>query len=183
MELRIAEPGAPLRTLCARYTNQHNLACGTLEERVFFAQLLSSLHSCGLLGTTQSLNLPADLTLLFRLLGNSISVPRAAVRPCGQPYLSPGAPAGGCRLCACLLWDGAGRPTGSRYLRQPPCLDRFQDIPGSRVGVASLAVMLQAGLKCSGLRLSLSTTKPRRTKRQRQRHAWKPSAAHQCPSA
>ena len=88
LALRIADPAAPLRTLCAQYTNQHNLARGAVEERGIFAQIvmrhgipsfLSPLLWLGLLGATEPLVLPVEVTPLFRLLGNSISVPHAAL--------------------------------------------------------------------------------------------------------
>ena len=85
---RIPSPDAPLRTLCARYSQQHLLAADTLADRGLFAQLthlderpafLSPAQWALWLGATRPLVLLPPLEDVFAGLGNSISVPQAAI--------------------------------------------------------------------------------------------------------
>ena len=82
----IPSPDAPLRTLCARYSQQ--LAVDTLADRGLFAQLthleerpafLSPAQWALWLGATRPLVLLPPLEDVFAGLGNSISVPQAAI--------------------------------------------------------------------------------------------------------
>ena len=88
LQRRLPEANRPLRTLCARYSQQHLLAAATLSERGLYAQLqifqdrpafLSPAQWALWLGATRPLVLVPPLEELFHGLGNSISVPQAAI--------------------------------------------------------------------------------------------------------
>ena len=88
LQRRLAPDDQPLRTLCARYSQQHVLAAATLADRGLFAQLtlvegrpafFSPAQWALWLGAVRPLVLPPTLEDVFHGLGNCISVPQAAI--------------------------------------------------------------------------------------------------------
>ena len=79
LQRRLALDDQPLRTLCARYSQQHVLAAATLADRGLFAQLTLVEFSLLWLGAVRPLVLPPTLEEVFHGLGNCISVPQAAI--------------------------------------------------------------------------------------------------------
>ena len=86
VQVRLANESQPLPTLCASYASQHKLDACHLASKGVFAVLekkgkeiffLDPALWTSLLGATETVVLPAKLTLTFKILGNAISTPQS----------------------------------------------------------------------------------------------------------
>lgn len=91
LRARLQDPFEPLPTLCASYSNQHNLAKSHLAVKGIFATLdsdgkdfffLDPFAHIALLGATESTVVSSKIVLAFRQIGNAISVPQALLTLC-----------------------------------------------------------------------------------------------------
>ena len=91
LQARLQDPYDALPTLCASYSNQHNLAKLHLLEKGIFAVLdsdgrdfffIDPFAHCALLGATESVVVSSKIVLAFKQIGNAISVPQAFLTLC-----------------------------------------------------------------------------------------------------
>lgn len=87
---RVPKANAPLPTLCASYSSQHQIVAHHIEKKGIYGAVvqtngewsfLDPLKFCALLGASDaaSIHLPCNVQLAFRFLGNAIALGHAVV--------------------------------------------------------------------------------------------------------
>ena len=88
LQRRCPDPRLPLPTLCASSGSQHNLHVSPLQARGPYTFLsndkgnwsfISPFTFASLMGCTQQLDFPNDIELFYKLIGNAVTVPQAAL--------------------------------------------------------------------------------------------------------
>ena len=83
---RAPENNAPLPTLCAMYSSQHNLNRAHLQNKGIYAVIVRNgqqfsfidpVRWIAMLGATATLSMPSKITIAFHQIGNAISTPQA----------------------------------------------------------------------------------------------------------
>lgn len=92
MTCRLSKTWEPLATLVANYSSQHCLPTSYVQKAGLYAELVTdSIHGfafqCPIMwatlhGCTRTLHMPKEIELIFRQLGNAITVPHAAMPMC-----------------------------------------------------------------------------------------------------
>ena len=86
LQMRFADPKAPLPTLCASYSTQHCLSPQHISKKGIFGCLIQENKKIyfidpprwiSLLGSCEKLVLPSKLSSTFKLVGNAVAVPHA----------------------------------------------------------------------------------------------------------